>query len=117
MPGVTAGRKVRDGEEARMLLGSWAASGQRMSDWCGERGINWYSLSAFRGWHDRHGSAEAVTTTSADGLVEVVTTEAAKPAQRASSVFRVLVGDYTVEVGNDFDDDGLRRLLRLVSSC
>jgi hypothetical protein len=114
MPGRAVGRKVRDAREARGLLETWSDSGESMSDWCRTRGINWYSLSAYQGWEVRgsHGAERA------DGFVEVVPPETtAGPAERAASRYRVVVGARVIEVGGDFEDEVLRRLLRVVASC
>jgi hypothetical protein len=101
---------VRDVTEARELLSSWSRSGEAMSSWCAQRGINWYSLSAYKGWPGRR----------EDGLVEVevatratVTTSAVSSSRR----YRVVLGSRIVELVEDFDDDVLLRLLRVVEAC
>ena len=113
------GRKVRDADEARELLSAWSASGEAMTPWCAERGINWYSLSAYNGWLDRerHEEEAGVGHEGGDGFVEVVTTALAVVAPRPSARYRVLLGDRVIEVADDFDDDALRRLIRLVATC
>ena len=45
---AVVGRKVRDRQEAAELLSEWKQCGERFSDWCEGRGINWYSLNAYR---------------------------------------------------------------------
>ncbi len=80
-----------------------------MSTWCESRGLNWYSLSAFKGWA---GSRPDF------GFAEVV-------AQQPSPViacggfaqYRVELGDVTVVVDDDFRADTLQRLLRAVAAC
>ena len=103
---MAAGRRIRR-EEAEELLAAWERSGERMSDWCAERGLNWYSLNAFKGrW--------SVATTEI-AFAEVVTASAV--VLPAEPVYRVLVGDLAIEVEDDFADDTLVRLVRAVARC
>lgn len=102
MPQPGSGRKVRDAKEAHELLAAWSRSNMPMAAWCASRGISWYSLSAYKGWQR-------------DALVEVETGLTAPPA--AAGRYVVIVGDRAVEVDAHFDDDVLRRLLRVVASC
>src|SRR5262245_45990645 len=106
---AATGRKVRDAAEARALLEAWATSGQPMAAWCKEQGINWYSLSAYKGWPGRKG----------EDFVEVETTSRVRPAQTAVPAcrYRVVRGACVVEVDADFDDAVLLRLLRVVAAC
>ena len=105
MPRPAEGRKVRDAREARELLAAWSKSGVAISAWCEERGINWYSLSAYKGWPGRRREV----------FVEVETAEAEAPP--SSSRYRVVLGARIVEVGDDFDDDVLGRLVRVIEAC
>ena len=98
-----AGRRIKR-DEAGDLLEAWERSGERMSDWCSARGLNWYSLNAFKG----RGSA----ATTEIAFAEVVAPSAAVPA-----VYRLLVGELAIEVDNDFADDTLVRLVRTVARC
>lgn len=108
MPGPGVGRKVRDGNEARELLAAWSASDEPMADWCAARRINWYSLSAYKGWPGRRGVR----------FVELEVEPTAVVHQRpAPSRYRVVLGERAVEVDQDFDDDVLRRLVRVVEGC
>jgi hypothetical protein len=109
-----SGRKVRSPEEAMALLEAWEASCERMSTWCGARGINWYSLSAFRGWmrsRDRghRGDLELVEV---DLSVAEVAAEPSAPAR-----YRIELRGAVVEVDDHFHDHTLRRLLRVVATC
>lgn len=105
-----AGRKVVDAREAAELLAEWEASGEPMSTWCGRRSINWYSLSAFKGWPERR-AATFVEIEVAPPTPSVVS----RP--RAPSRYRLHLGNRMVEVDQDFDDDVLRRLVRVVEAC
>ena len=134
MPARAAGRKVTDAEEAKQLLAIWSRSGVPMAAWCKPRGINVYSLAAFKGWPKRaHASGKGrkseslqeeslahstttTKTTDAPAFVEVDTT---KPVHNndTHALYRVRVGAYAVETSSSFDEDSLRRLLLLVASC
>ena len=98
-------RKVKP-EEAAGLLRDWEASGEPMSSWCARRGLNWYSLSAFKGWGVRAPDVP---------FAEVVV--AASPANAEGARYRVVVGAVTIEVGDDFRADTLTRLLVAVAAC
>lgn len=103
---MAKGRLV-DRDEACELLAEWELSGERMSDWCAVRGLNWYSLNARKG---RWAPAESALT-----FAEVVV-----PSMQAAGVgpvYRVLVGELAVEVEEDFQEDTLVRLLRAVARC
>lgn len=102
-----AGRKVR-ADEATELLAAWERSGEPMSQWCGRRGINWYSLSGYKGWLSTRWEPEAVN------FAEVVADAA---GDRTLGRYRVELGDWVVEVDDHFRDDTLRRLLRAVAAC
>ena len=103
---VAKGRLVRR-EEAEELLAVWGRSGERMSDWCAARGLNWYSLNAFKGrWS---GPTHEIT------FAEVVATSPVTQPSRA--VYRVVVGELAVEVKEGFEDDTLIRLVRAVARC
>jgi hypothetical protein len=102
-------RKVKP-EEAAGLLREWEASGEPMSSWCTRRGLNWYSLSAFKGW--------GVRAPEVPFAVVVVAPAAGDAAPvRDHPRYRVEVGAVTIEVGDDFRADTLQRLLVAVAAC
>lgn len=106
---MARGRKVRPGE-AGALLREWEVSGQPMSRWCEDRGLNWYSLSAFKGWGVRGELAFAeVVEVEEDAAHETVAVSRAR--------YRVEVGAVTIEVGDDFEAETLQRLVRAVAAC
>ena len=106
---MAKGRKVKWGE-AEVLLREWASSGEAMSSWCEARGLNWYSLSAFKGWGGG-GRQES-------GFAEVIA-QPASPAIACGRLarYRVEFGDVTVVVDDDFRPETLQRLLRTVAAC
>jgi hypothetical protein len=103
---MAKGRKVT-GAEAAELVREWQRSGERMSSWCAERGINWYSLSGYKGWQmTRRGRRLE--------FAEVVVADA---AGEAHARYRVEIGDIVVEVDDHFRADTLRRLVQAVATC
>lgn len=103
---MSTGRKVNAGEAAE-LLAQWQRSGERMSRWCGERGISWYSLSAYKGW----------LTTRRDGEVDFAELVVEAAPEPPPARYRVEVGAFVVEVDDHFQTETLRRLLWTVARC
>lgn len=104
------GRKVADRAEAAQLLTEWRHSGERMSDWCVARGINWYSLNAYGG--------RGVEAPTAFVELAVGTVAIAEAMPAAEARYRICLGDdLAIEVDDDFRDDTLRRLIGVVASC
>ena len=103
------GRKIRSGDEALELLAAWRTSGERMSVWCAARGLNWYSLSAYQGWARGRQRGPALQLVEVELPVEVPTA----PVVR----YRIELNSAVVEVDDQFREDSLRRLLRVIASC
>jgi hypothetical protein len=111
---MAQGRKVRHGREAAELLKAWSTSGEPMAAWCDARGINWYSLSAYKGWHGVGG----------DGFVEAVVETAPAPGRDDNGghahpgSYRVVLGRGRIlEVDSGFDEGVLQRLVRAIEAC
>jgi hypothetical protein len=100
-----AGRKIRDAHEARACLDAAESSGVPRADWAREHGIDGRSLHA---WHMNLGRRATPLR-----LVELVPSA---PPVHAPSV-RVRCGPFLVEVGADFDDRTLIRVLAAVAAC
>jgi len=100
-------RKVRDREEAAELLDALDRSGMTRAEFCAFHGIDGRSLHC---WELNLGRA-AATRRPALRLLEVTVV----PARTAT--YRVHVGDRVVEVGDDFDDATLVRLLDVLARC
>jgi hypothetical protein len=99
-------RKISDAEDATRCLAEAQASGRLRREWAHENGIDARSLHMWSVILARR------APTPRFHLVELVTRP--EPALR---VYRVCAGEFMVEVGDDFDEATLGRLLRTVRSC
>jgi hypothetical protein len=104
---MATARKIRDAEEARRCLDEVADSQLERAEWARRNGVNARSLNAWRLILQREEARQVPAR-----WVELM---AAQPAPTARYVVRV--GDLAVEVGDDFQDHTLRRLLAVVASC
>ena len=102
-------RKVASEREARACLAAAKAAGVSSGAWARERGIDGRSLNAWR----MNLSRRSETACAKTHLVELVPATAPKVASR----YLVHVGDVALELGNDFDDATLRRLIAVLRSC
>ena len=101
-----AGRKVASRTEAEALLADWRAEGGDFKRFCRVRGLDGRSMQCWRMNLDRRSEPRPVR------LLELTVPRPARPP-----VYRVVVGRFTVEVGDDFHEDTLGRLLDLVAAC
>ena len=101
-----AGRKVASRTEAEALLADWRAEGGEFKRFCRERGVDGRSMQCWRMNLDRRPESRPVR------LLELTLPRPERPA-----VYRVVVGRFTVEVGDDFSELTLGRLLDLVAAC
>lgn len=107
----TMRRKVEDRADAVGLLRQLEASGLDIPEFCSERGIDGRSLQCWRtnlrrsGWVRPRAEVRLVELTAA----------AARPAVAAT--YRVVVGEFAVEVDDAFREDTLARLLGVVGRC
>ena len=93
------------------MLAEWEESGERLSDWCIARGINWYSLNAHQGRGVRQQAAFVELAVGPVSVPEAV-------AATAEARYRLYLGDdIGIEVDDHFRDDTLRRLIGVVASC
>ena len=97
-------RKVADREEALELLAAWEGSGETFGAFCEDYGVDGRSLHCWkRNLDRRHAAKEPIR------LIELTPVSASSGA-----IYRITVGSVTVEVGDDFHDDTLARLLAVV---
>ncbi len=105
-----AGRKVLSEQEAQRCLAAARAAGNTPGDWASQHGIDGRSLNAWRVNLARRG-----TTKPRAGLklVELVSTS---PVPRPAR-YALHVGQVTLEVGDDFNEATVRRLVAVLRSC
>lgn len=100
----TTRRKVRSHEDARCCLEAAERSGLGRAEWARRNGVDARSLHA---WFLNTGGRRV----AAVRFVEVLGTPLAERR------YVVRLGDVAIEVGDDFDDDVLRRLVAVVAAC
>lgn len=103
-------RKIENEREARRCLSSASAAGLSCGEWAREHGIDGRSLNAWRINLSRPSSEREVQPLR---LVELVPT----PIERSDARYVVRVGVLAIELGADFDEDTLVRLVRALRSC
>ncbi len=107
-----AGRKIRYWAEARVCLAQAEASGLSRRDWARAQGVDARSLNMWRLLLERRQrpaeQAEPVR------LVELVVEW---PRPRPMARYIVHVGSVSLELDDGFEEETLRRLLRVVATC
>ncbi len=101
------GRKIRDEADARACLDDAASSGLRRAQWARVHGVDARSLNAWRVNLRRRDATPSVLQ-----FVELVATEGGDVR-----TLRVRRNALEVEVPEDFDDDHLLRVLRVLAAC
>jgi transposase-like protein len=107
-----AGRRIRDEQDARRCLASAKATRASIADWARAHGIDGRSLNAWRVNLSRRGVPRAAVV--APRLVELVPAASVGPP---TARYVLQVGGVELEVGDDFHEPGLRRLVALLKSC
>ena len=102
-----ARRKIRDEADALECLAALGTSGLPMPEWAQQSGVDGRSLNVWRLNLTRRQRSERPR------LIELV--PRVPPVAAARYVIRC--GELAVEVGEDFDDHTLRRLLCVVAGC
>lgn len=103
-------RKIEDEREARRCLKAAKAAGLSAGEWAREHGIDGRSLNAWRINLARATSERALQPLR---LVELVPA----PEHRSEARYLVRIGDAVIDVGAEFDDATLVRLVRALRSC
>jgi len=112
-----ARRKIRGEDDAQSCLTAQTSSGLPLAAWCRQAGIDGRSLNM---WRLQLARREAPPRLS---LVEWVPAAPIASAIRdrvpvaEATCYRIVRGDFTVEVPANFDGDTLCRLLRVVAVC
>jgi hypothetical protein len=104
-------RKIWGEQDARACVKSAKAAGLSLGAWARRHGVDGRSLHA---WSVNLGlaSASAPAPTVKPTLIELVPT----PAMRAAR-YVVRIGDATIEVDDDFTDETLVRVVRVLRAC
>jgi transposase-like protein len=100
------GRKIASEREARQCLGAAKAAGQSVGAWAREHGIDGRSLHAW-------GTNLARSGKAGPRLVELVPS----PPSRLEPRYVVRVGELAVELGDDFCEETVVRLVRALRAC
>lgn len=108
-----AGRKVFNEYDAQRCLAAVRRSGTPLGVWARAHGIDGRSLNLWRANLARRGERRARRTLPQ--VVELV--PVAVPATVGGAPFILRVAGAELEVGANFDDEALRRLVRLLKSC
>lgn len=108
-----AGRKVLNEQDARRCLTAVKASGRALGAWAREHGVDGRSLNLWRVNLERRGVLRV--RAAAPKLVEVVVARPAVVVPRAAFVLRI--DGVELEVGDQFDEAPLRRLVGVLKSC
>lgn len=106
---ATTRRKVMSRAEALELLGELDVNGQALPEFCSERGLDGRSLQCWRLNLKKKPQPKQAPSTRGLRLVEF-----ALPAAQAS--YRLLVGEFGIELDDAFREDTLQRLLDVLES-
>jgi hypothetical protein len=107
-----AGRRIFDEQDARRCLAAAKAARGSPAEWARTHGIDGRSLNAWRVNLSRRGVPQARALTPR--LIELVP---AAPPSSSAARYVLRVGGVELEVGPDFNEVGLRRLVTLLKSC
>jgi len=107
-----AGRRIVNEQDARRCLAAVLSARGELAAWARAHGIDGRSLNAWRVNLESRGVPRRRSVVPK--LVELVPT-VMSPAARAPYVLHVR--GVEIEVGNDFDEPSLRRLVGLLKSC
>jgi len=123
-----AGRKIKDANDARRCVSAADASGMTLTEWARDEGIDARSLHAWRmnlkldkkTRRSKKGPTKsmAAKTRGSARMVELVpSVSVSRPPATTRSRYAVRCGELSIEFGEDFEDETLRRLVRVVASC
>lgn len=107
-----AGRRIFNEQDARRCLAAARSSRGGLAAWARGHGVDGRSLNAWRVNLERRGTTRV--RAMAPKLVELVPV-APRVVPRGPYVLHV--GSVELEVGGDFDEPSLRRLVGLLKSC
>lgn len=104
-------RKIEDARDARVCVRAARAAGLSLGAWARRHGVDGRSLHA---WSVNLRLSPSTTTLVAKPrLIELLPTS----ARQASAQYVIRVGDAAIEVGDDFHDETLVRVVRVLRAC
>jgi hypothetical protein len=109
--GEMSARRIVDEADARACLAAMATTGEALRLWARRHGVDGRSLHAWQ--LNLSGLRRSSRTRAPVKLVELVPA----PATPSSRHYTLRVGEVSIEVGDDFDAETLRRLLGIVRAC
>ncbi len=106
-------RKIEDERDARACLKAARAAGMSAGEWAREHGIDGRSLNCWRvnlsnGWATKRAAS------AKPHLVELVPTTA---AHHIEARYVVRLGEITLELDDDFQEESLVRIVRALRAC
>ena len=108
-----AGRRILNEQDARRCLAAAKSAPGGLAGWARAHGVDGRSLNLWRVNLGRRGVVRVRSV--APRLVELVPVPARLAVAREPYVLRV--GGVELEVGDNFDEQSLRRLVGLLKSC
>ena len=108
-------RKIESESEARRCLARVEKAGVSLKEWAQAHGVDGRSLHAWKTnlsrWRRGGGRVEAASAPMQ--LVELVPAKTSAPSAR----YEVRIGAASVEFGDDFEAETLRRIVEVLRSC
>ena len=105
-------RKIVDARDARACVKAAGTAGLSLGAWARRHGVDGRSLHA---WSVNLGLSPSVL--AKPGLIELVPRSAQQVPGSGSTRYVVRIGETAVEVGDDFEDDTLARVVRVLRAC
>jgi transposase-like protein len=102
-------RKIVDEKDARACLGAVARSGETLAAWTRRHGVDGRSLHSWKRNLARRGALPSVAEPR---LVESVA-----PPSLPTRRYVIRVCEASIEVGDDFEAETLRRLVEVLRAC
>ena len=106
-------RKIEDERDARACLKAAKAAGMSAGEWAREHGIDGRSLNCWR-VNLSSGRTTKLAVSAKPHLVELVPTTAAR---HSDARYVVRLGEITLELDDDFQEESLVRIVRALRAC
>lgn len=108
-------RKVENESEARRYLARVEAAGVSLKAWAQAHGVDGRSLNCWKAnlTRRKRGGGRVEAASAPMQLVELVPANTSAPSAR----YEVRVGAASVEFGDDFEIETLRRIVEVLRSC